>query len=276
MDMDTNSSNIIYIFNFTFNYGGIGDFIKYIMYFIHLYIGKKILIKSDHPIYKFIKFKNISLDYHYKDNKLNEYDKIVMLEPKNFWDKYNKDTEYKYKKIPFYDFFYFSDEIYSKVKELKHSLNATDKYNAIHLRFGDKFLENNNRTWMGCVDDNRIGEKSYDYYISLIKKIMSDTNTNTECFFFFSDNSNIKKLCKKSLPNLIINDFNIIHTGHQYTDINNSDYDKQLILTLSEYVLLSNANIIHVLSYSGFPIIAYNMSLLNNKLIKHYDLTSLD
>jgi hypothetical protein len=241
-------------------WGGIGDMIKYMMYFIEKFdklcqtSEDKFCINIEHPIKNYLIFKNDNINYSKYNRK--EYDQILYTTT-NFFNEYN---DLDIETINFYKYFNFTDEIYKKYNEIKPNNN----YETIHIRLGDKYLENTNRIGPLCNDDDRIKNKDENYYFDIIGKIISESKNDV---ILLSDNKNFKNNCKNKFNQLIINDINIIHTGNRYED--GTDYNKELIMTLSEFLLISNSSKVHALTYSGFSIIAHKI-LSISQFIKYY------
>lgn len=251
----------VYVYKFGFGDGGLADFIQYALYAIHKYNGQNFLIKIDHPNYKYIKFKKESLDYHKNKEKIIGLNEIEIRSTQFFSSKEALEEFNKYRdgNIPFFDFFDFSKEVYAKYEELR----PKNDYITIHIRFGDKYLENQNRGVMSCMDDTRVGNNSYDYYFSLIDKIIEE-NKDVD-IMLLADNKKFKDMCKLEFPSVVINDINIIHTGNTYTD--NTNFDEQLIMTIAEFLLICKSKEIHSLTYSGFSVVA---NLISTNTIKKY------
>ncbi len=248
---DEKSVTKTHIYTYDFGDGGLGDFINYLMYAIYKY-GEKVSIKIDHPIYKYLVFKDESYDYK-KNRPINE---CQIIKAKDFWEEQINDKEYFKKKNKFYDYFDFTE----KLTKIAESLIPKRDYSTVHIRLGDGYLENKNRTHMWCLDDKRLDGRNSDYYVEIISKITDKP------LMLFSDNNIFKKEIKEKVEDIIINDFDIIHTGHTYVD--STDFDKQLELTIVEFLLLVKSKKIHALTHSLFSIMAYLIG--NNEIEQHY------
>ena len=252
---DNLKKTIIYDFELEFS-GGIGDCIKFFLHALYicmhnnikLYYLKnnielekllrlkydKLYISLDKNIHKMIEIKNES------EIKTILDDTYYSIKPAVFWGElfiYDKLT-----KIPFENFFYFSNDVITNSNRLltKIGLNNTS-YSSIHIRLGDKFLETDS-AYKTCPNDIRyFSEEKLNNFIS---------NNTDKTFILFTDNKEYKLKIKNNHTYINILD---THIGH--TALTNTTY-QQILDAISEFYILANSEKIFITAYSGFSVIA--------------------
>lgn len=229
-----NSLDKVFIYDFKFGYGGIGDYLKFFMITLidcinhnikfrckmnYLEIQKYIKIKSKYDFFK------ITIDEIYK---LNNNFKIKF--PIDYY-LVNEDLI----NISLSEIFYFDDIIKKNVKNILPVLPKN--HISIHLRMGDKFLETDKK-FIFCKEDKR---KFSEYDIFQFIENNIDKN-----LIFFCDNNKYKLKIKNKYKNIIITNANIGHTSLENTTSN------QVIDTVTEFYILSISQSICRASRSGF------------------------
>lgn len=221
----------IFVYDFQFPDGGIGDYIKFFMIILTYCIDNNIQIYhkiNNIEIEKYIKFKydlfNIT---EYELSKLNN---VTIKKPYQYYnnDQYNGN-------IYLNEVFYFDNSIKLNVKNIAPSLPSN--YISIHLRLGDKFLETDIK-FILCKDDTRKFSKENIY------KFIEDNSDKN--IIFFCDNNNEKINIKNKYKNIIILNSQIGHTALPNTS------NKQILDTITEFYILSNSQLIYAASKSGF------------------------
>jgi hypothetical protein len=248
----------IIVFDLSYNDGGIGDCIKFFVFFISICIEKNIrayykvnnLFLEKYIKLKYPKMYIFELNDPEKIKSVKEFDKILdniyyIVKPHIFYTELNN---YK-NTIPVSDVFYFSDDvIINSHKLLPPNLK---NYISIHLRLGDKYLETDLQ-YILCKDDARDFDE--DKLFNLIKSI------SNENIIFFCDNNEYKNKIKRKFNNIIIINSKIGHTTYTNTT------DEQVLDSVTEFYLISNSKIIYAASHSGFSRIAAkfkNIQLIN-------------
>lgn len=234
----------IYVYNFNINDGGIGDCIKFFMYLLQY------AVNHNYKMYYLI--NNIAIEKHLRmrydkmyitKEQLHTMDETYFIKTPydcydDWSDNYKQDISMESIKIPFYDVFIFSPE------SVRNSYNLLDpnikKYNSIHVRLGDKFLETDTK-FVVCKDDSR----SYNQ-TQIDKYIMDNHDKN---IILFSDNDNYKKMMKNKFNSIHITNIYIGHTSLLNTN------ERQTLDAISELYLLTNSSEI-VCNKSGFALVA--------------------
>jgi hypothetical protein len=138
--------------------------------------------------------------------------------------------------------FCFSDIIKDESKKI---INIDENYISIHIRLGDKYLENLKLVEFEkkCtrVKDIEEAEKT------VTNKILELKN-NT--IFFTCENLSFKKKIKHKYNNIIINEDEIAHTNKRNTNYENTKN------TIIDFYILCNSNKIFGLSRTGFSEVA--------------------
>ena len=273
------------VYDYNLNEGGFADFLKYFFktFYISDILNKQLYINFNHPSKKFILF-NLP-NYQNENKNTAEYLSIrkgdfitILSENKNFiiknMDFYKSNKKLNKNNIPddkntikyiidkyknLNNILYYGEEVINVYNKLK----PKKEYISIHYRIGDKSLEitpdqniakNDDRE----VDDNKI--------ILNIKNIVE--NSKEKDIYFFCDNINFKKKITPLFPKIKTLDFDIIHFGLKYSNIDKETYEKNLILTIVEFLIIQNSLEIHTMSLSGFSEIA---AYLNDKdTIKYF------
>ena len=261
------------VYDYNLNEGGFADFLKYFFktFYISDILNKQLYINFNHPSKKFILF-NLP-NYQNENKNTAEYLSIrkgdfitILSENKNFiiknMDFYKSNKKLNKNNIPddkntikyiidkyknLNNILYYGEEVINVYNKLK----PKKEYISIHYRIGDKSLEitpdqniakNDDRE----VDDNKI--------ILNIKNIVE--NSKEKDIYFFCDNSNFKKKITPLFPKIKTLDFDIIHFGLKYSNIDKETYEKNLILTIVEFLIIQNSLEIHKMSLSGVSEIA--------------------
>jgi len=252
------------VFRFYGNAGGVGDFIKYSMYVLNE------CIKNNHsfyvdiraPIYKFLIIKYDIMDYN---KKRPSHSDIYYTSPGNYYNILHSGNMDQLDRLTFFNFFDFIPIVYDEL----YKMMPKEDYITIHIRLGDKYLENRNIAHNYCDQDVRT-KKPDEYYLTHIDTIMKTNNTNP--VILLSDNVGFKKLVKQHSPTIIINEFDIVHTSFNYN--NNTNVETLFAKTLAEFLLLVKSKEIYALTISGFPVLANKVSE-GNTLHTLYKLTPI-
>ena len=149
--------------------------------------------------------------------------------------------------ISVYDFrkiFYFTDEV------IQNSLQIERPYISVHVRQGDKYLENQK----GNVCTSDVRPYSEETLFNLIEKLEGP-------ILFLAESLKYKKKIKEKYSNVVITEYDIGHTGLHATT------DQQVLNSITDFYLLSQSEHIHALSYSGFAWVA---AMFNNVPITKY------
>jgi len=129
----------------------------------------------------------------------------------------------------------------------KLNIDLNKKYNILHLRFGDKYIHNNNE-----FDNNE-----YKYITEKIKNLLLE-NTD-EQFILLSDSSKMAVELSLNNPALFYFDNNKIHMGDL---IYGGDVKNVVIDTMTDFFIMSKCNKIFSYPGSGF---SYMASILFDK-----------
>jgi hypothetical protein len=231
---DSYEKSIVY--NFGIGAGGIADCIKFFMMLLDTCMkeGTRLYYKRNNiQIEKYIKLKYEKM---YIDNPTKS-DILRIMYPQEH-PQYYHNIQYNFS-IPIQDVFYFTNEI--KVNSFSLLDYTITRYNSIHLRLGDKYLETDKR-FVLCKNDIR------DYSEERIfKYIEANIDKN---IFFCCDNNEYKLKLKKMYPNIIVTTCNIGHTSLSNTS------EKQVLDAITEFYILTNSQSIFCGSRSGFSVIA--------------------
>jgi hypothetical protein len=238
------------VYDFKLGCGGIGDCVKFFTYLMQICLKNKIRLYyliNNIPIEKYLKMKydkmyiersaiTYSINVHNEAEFLNgDPAPYYFVDPHIFHSYFTFDMLTMECK----DIFDFSDDV--KINASKLLPNNITNYISIHLRMGDKFLEKD-PNFNICPFDTR------DYNETNIHKCI-EGNADKQ-ILFFCDNIAEKLNIKNKYNNVIITDSEVAHTGHFNTT------DKQVLDTITEFYLLTNAEKIIMASYSGFSIVA--------------------
>jgi hypothetical protein len=225
--------------------GGIGDNIKFFLYALDLCMKHNVrlcYLRSDILIESYLKLvnnsmyiSNIETSYTFvqtsiQDLKSNQY---TIISPYMFYSTFNYDTV----SIPYDNVFTFSNRV---IEHSKTFLLPT-KYDSIHLRLGDKFLETD-MSYVICKDDVR------DFNQNALFEYIESNSTSP--IIFFCDNNAYKTFLKLKYPFLHVLPSSIGHTGLQNTT------EAQILDTVTEFYILTQSSKIIVASKSGFSIVA--------------------
>ena len=253
---------IVYQFN-EHGGGGIGAFIGN-MKIVYDNINTNFKIDLQHSVLK--KYFKIKDEYKYNPKIHIDY---TIVRPSNIWPISKNDwkafsTKTKFKPL---DYFNIDDTVINHLEKIKEKNNINYKYNAIHIRLGDKFMKKTkNQEWS---NDDRMknwhhGTSSDNFIDTKIGKIIN--NNLNEKFILFSDNNEVKQKYSKKYDNLVHIPIEILHTDK----IKNIKIKEQDVLdNICEFLLISKAENINVILRSSFPITSYFMNQ-NNNLILHY------
>ncbi len=266
---------------------GFADFLRGT---IALYIFSKkynyqLLIDGSHPLFKYLKpNKNISLNHHTNVHELLpglSYNHIYvtldsMFNGQSFNVMTNSFYTLKNGKLENYgpitedcaeymrDILSPSIEVENKMKEILE-MNKLTNYKVIHLRFGDKFLHNNE------YDDT-----IYNLYYNKILEIKNDPNLNCK-YILLSDSSIIANKLKKEINELktnnelksndsVIDLYYWNNTKIHLGDLKNKNSDNSNIVdTMVDFFIMSKSSEI-ISNGSGFSKIAsviYNIPCIS-------------
>ena len=238
---------IIYVYEKVKN-GGLGDFFKYLIFLLNFCIRHNIKFKLiiDHPIKDYIKFKHPQMimdksNYPKGVHHVANFDEIKASKNKyftvcdNIMYKYN--VYQNLKKIKLRDLFTFSDAVNKKAK----SYTQDKEYSSIHLRLGDKFIEND-KNYVKCKNDQRTFDenKLYDYI----------EHHKNDMMYFFCDNDPYRQKIKKMFNFINITNLKIRHIS--LTDTT----DDECFNAVVEFAIMTNSKLIVAVSRSGFSILA--------------------
>jgi hypothetical protein len=265
----------VIIYNFNLGDGGIADNIKFFILLLDL------SLKNNYRLYykinniKIEKYIKLKYDFMYiYDNILNNLPKTkitnryinleeinnskykyFILKPQDLYNyKISNDRELIIKKfnIKLNDIFIFSNDIINNTKNIINNLNYD--YISIHLRLGDKYLENNKSNII-CKNDER------KYNINDIDNLISNLISNKSNIILFTDNYNIKLKLKNKFNELIITNADIGHTSFENTS------EKQVLDAITEFYIMTNSTKIIGLSKSGFSLIASKFKNIDIKYL---------
>jgi hypothetical protein len=105
-----------------------------------------------------------------------------------------------------------------------YKINMNCRFNVIHLRFGDMFIENNI-----CND------QMYDLYYNKKNKLINQNELN-EKYVLISDSAEIAKKLKTNIPELLYWDNTKIHLGSlQFNS------DSNILYTLVDFFIISKS-----------------------------------
>jgi hypothetical protein len=266
----------VIIHKYTFNCGGLGDFIRAIItlycackdydidYYIDLSENKSKCCFDTQPIPEFdksIPVENIRLKFETKN--FVEFIENIKANPKIYYIVTNyygyKDCNYI---TPYIDEItnyvikpskLVCDYIYNFYKE--HNLNKQG-YISLHLRTGDCYIYNEHKESAPSkftTDDNRLREGRVDMYDTFIKKICKQFDLP---IILHCDSIEVKnKLLdmNKDINNLVRTNFLIQHTANLIGE----NTDESYISTVAEFYIISCAKIVIMpYVYSGFSHIA--------------------
>jgi len=276
---DNYKIKIVYIFEF--EWGGIGDFIKFFIYTLKLCMKYNIQLYyrvNNRLIEDYIRLRYDKMYIHHTDiheSRDIEENDIPNLDP-------NSNIYYFIKPFTFYnsltyesitmdiqDVFYFSDEVKLNTTSILPSSiisssilpssiisssilpssiisssilpSSITNYISIHLRLGDKYLETE-QEYIMCINDIRTYNEE-----RLFQCIEENLDKN---IIFFCDNNNYKLKIKNKYNNIIVTNCNIGHTSLGNTT------DKQILDAVTEFYLITNSEKVFSASFSGFSIIA--------------------
>ena len=241
-----------------FNYWGLGDIIRGIIYtyylckkfnyeFIvdisHHEISNYIIVK-EHNYIKYINYNNINFiqkpEQYIKNNNNNI---IYFITNEHYIDDINNDNECK---LFLKDLFTPNDNFKNYINKRIIDLNLENElnyYSAIHFRLGDDYLVRN--------IDNITNNTNLQTYINLFNKY------KTEKYILFSDNNIFKTIIKEQF-NAFVLDTKLSHFG--YSNNINSIED-----TLLEFfILLQVKEIKHYNIYGGVSGFINSASIINN------------
>jgi hypothetical protein len=231
--------------------GGIGDLTKFFMYLLNICIKYNIKIHyllHGAPIENYLTLKYPKMYITQQDisnnttyiSDINDIEHIqpdifYTITPYIFYSSFSYNTVYSLQ-----DIFCFSDEVRRNADKIFPN-NSIIPYIVLHLRLGDKHLETDPQ-FIHVIWD----ERQYNEY-SIFNFIESNYNKN---IVFFCDNRNYKLKIKDKYDKIIITDCEIGHTSL----VNTSDI--QILNTISEFYLMTQAQHIFIASHSGFSIMA--------------------
>jgi hypothetical protein len=244
-----NNFSKTFIYDFNKGMGGIADCIKFFLSALRFCIENNIKLyykKNNIFIEKYLKLKHSIM--YIDDTKLKnaEYlnseielenltsDKHYLFTPCIFYESCKLFKIKNIINININDIFYFSEEVIQNSYKLY--VNLPNTYYVIHVRLGDKFLDNlqiNNHT-----DKRKYNEENLINFLSKISE---------EIFvLFLCDSMKYKNKIKKMFDNIKISNCIISNTSFFETT------DEQTLDSVSEFYILTNAEKIYAFSPSGF------------------------
>lgn len=263
----------VIIFEYNFPMGGIADFIKFFICTLELMERYKTLIYINilHPIRNYMnikskyllnekdnfqpidlsKFKNMKFDDIISSNR------VIKIKPTDY-HYYNINFDLSHgvndppnKKYNLDEYFSFNADLYPKINE---------KYECIHIRMGDKFLEVKASYYQG--NDTR--NFKFDDSIKKIELILEKDNGN---FFIIADNNEIKRKIQTIFPSINVFSYvDIVNISEIYPA--DSNFNLAMENVIKEFLFMVGATKIHALTYSGFSIVSSYIG--GNELIKYY------
>ncbi len=251
------------VYSFELGSGGIGDCIKFFMLTLEycikynyklyyqynnlplekylilkypfMYITKETVDSKKSRIVKDINWlKDDDYLLHKSDVDSIEEDQIQIVTPFSSYHAFSYDAL----QIPIANVFDFSNVVKENAKNML-SENINCDFMTIHLRLGDKYLETD-PNFVKCKNDTRFFHENNLYaciqhYLNQNKKII-----------FFCDNHQYKLKIKEKFQNIIITHSQIGHTSLLNTT------DQQICDTVTEFYIMTQANMIIAASHSGF------------------------
>ena len=246
---DTLTKKIVYTFGV--GDGGIGDLTKFFMHLLNFCIKYNIKIHYllyGNTIENYIQLKYPKMYISQQDisnntiniNNITDIENIqpdiyYTVTPYIFYNSFSYDTVYSLQNV-----FCFSEEVKVNANRIFPN-NENQPYIILHLRLGDKHLETDPKFIHAIWEERSYNENSIYNFIE------SNYNKN---IVFFCDNRSYKLQLKKKYDKIIITDCEIGHTSLLNTT------DMQILNTVSEFYLMTQAQHIFIASYSGFPIMA--------------------
>ena len=231
------------IFMVPYFQGGIGDIIKFFLFLIQLSIEKQWKVYyavTDLKVNQWLKLRYPELYYNPDTpvlltniDQLNIFvpDLEYIVRPHLLYSSFCYEKLY----LKGADIFEFAPEIVERSKQF-----PLEKYNSLHIRLGDKFLEipkHQNQ----CITDVRTFNED-----SVIDCIQQNPGILILC-----DNSAYKTSLKEKYE-VLVTDFKIGHTCLPSTS------DEAIIDTLTEFYILAKSQHIFISNDSGFPKMAAN------------------
>ena len=236
------------VYDFRFDYGGIGDCIKFFMCSLELCMKDNVRLYYKQNNMKFEKYIKLKYDKMYiNEDTIKQLDNVKIITPYIYHNSY----DYNIHNIIFKDVFYFTDEV--KINSTYLLPLDIKPYISIHLRLGDKFLEIEQQ-YILCKEDIRIFSEERIY------KFIEDNYSKN--IFFCCDNNNYKLKLKEKYNNIIITNCDIGHTTLRCTT------EKQVLDAITEFYILTNSEMIFAAANSGFSIVASKFN--NIPLILQY------
>ena len=244
---------IKFIYSFKLGDGGLGDSLKFFMYFLEVCIENKIdlyYLKNNIPIEKYIKLRNnemyksvdeIRTQRNYRLESVLNTNLLAkkvnyIVTPYILYNVFNYDKL----KIPIEEVFEFDEVIKRNANKLLDT--KIEEYISLHLRLGDKFLEVKDKRYLLCPNDERVFSNN-----KMEECIIKNRDRK---LLFFCDNENYKVMINKKYDNVLITKSKIGHTSFANTS------DEEIKDTITEFYLLTNSKKIIAVSRSGFSIIA--------------------
>jgi hypothetical protein len=129
-----------------------------------------------------------------------------------------------------------------------YKINMNDRFNIIHLRFGDIFIEN-----------NVYNDQMYELYYNKINKLINENKLN-EKYVLISDSAEIAKKLKTNIPELLYWDNTKIHLGSLKKSMESgSNFD--ILDTIVDFFIISKSKEIfsNGSGFSNINSIIYNI-----------------
>jgi hypothetical protein len=223
------------IYNFRVGNGGVGDCINIFMCLLEMCKKDKVRLyykKNNIEQEKYIKLKYEKM--YINEESIRHLTNFEIVEPHMFYSRVDFSFNMDINQV-----FYFTDEV--KINSTKLFPSDISNYISIHLRVGDKFLETD-KNYVLCKEDTRhfSEEKIYNFI---------EENYN-EIIFFCCDNNEYKSKIKNKYDKILVSNCDIGHTGLFNTT------GKQILDSITEFYILTNAKIIVAASKSGFSLSA--------------------
>ena len=255
------------VYYFCRGWGGIGDYIKFMIGALHLCIQNNIYmyvhctdIISEYiqlipdimittEQFNLIQSKSVEISGNELGQLGNSCAQYCIVKPGTFYDIDKQILEYC-RQYDLNCIFKFSDVITKNAEQF--TLNFP--YIAFHLRLGDKHLETD-MNFVACRYDSR----SYDE-VAIFNHI-EEQHKSGKSILFLSDNKQYKDKVKIKYPFVQVTHFAVGHTSLSNTNIDD------FINAVTEFYLLTKAQHIFICSLSGFSLIASCFGNINTTLI---------
>jgi len=243
------------VFTFSRGCGGVGDVLKFFIFLVQLCMPHCIRVHflcQDESLNNVLRLKDP--DMYISDanigNRLNidhmrQINDIApgyyfMVHPRSMYDAFPmRDVDFNQIEHLASCLFFFPNNIICNANAFldKHQLKS-ESYISIHIRLGDKFLENK----------PSIEYDVREYNEGAVFKFIEDNSSSK--IILFCDSNAYKSGIKARYNFIYTTDFDIGHSGLWNTT------DLQMLNSVTEFYLIANSTHIYKASYSGFSIMA--------------------